>query len=55
MENKSHESISFEIESELSKPKEFLYTEEVKNILSSIFKGKKHKNLLLIIIYIKEM
>ena len=41
MENKLYESISFEIESELSKPKSLLYSKEVKNILSSIFKRKK--------------
>ena len=41
MENKLYESISFEIESELSKPKRFLYSKEVKDILSSIFKRKK--------------
>ena len=38
METKSYESISFEVESELSKPKKFLATEEVNNILSFIFK-----------------
>ena len=41
MDTKSYESITFEIESELSKPKRFLYSKEVKDILSSIFKRKK--------------
>ena len=41
METKSYESISFDIESELSKPDNFLYTEKVNHILSSIFKRAK--------------
>ena len=41
MDTKSYESITFEIETELSKPKRFLYSKEVKDILSSIFKRKK--------------
>jgi hypothetical protein len=44
METKSYDSISFEIESELSKPISFLSSEEVKNILSSLFKRKKVEN-----------
>ena len=43
MENKSYESISFEVESELSKPKHFLFKEEIKNILNSLFKRAKSK------------
>ena len=44
MDTKSYESITFEIESELSKPKRFLYSKEVKDILSSIFKRKKSQS-----------
>ena len=43
MENKSYESISFEVESELSKPKHFLFKKEIKNILNSLFKRAKSK------------
>ena len=41
MENKSYETITFEVESELSKPNHFLYKNEIKNILSSMFKRAK--------------
>ena len=41
MENKSYESITFEVESNLSKPKGLLWRKEIDNILSSIFKRAK--------------
>ena len=43
MDNKSSESITFEVESELSKPKRFLYNDKIKDILSSIFIRAKSK------------
>ena len=43
MEAKSYETISFEVESELSKPKHFLFKKEIKNILNSLFKRAKSK------------
>ena len=45
MENKSYESITFEVEKDLSKPNKLIYEKEIKNILSSIFKrGNDYKN-----------
>ena len=41
MENKSYESITFEVESELSKPQKLLYYKEIDNILSSNFRRAK--------------
>ena len=42
MENKSYESITFEVESDLSKPNRLLYCKEKGQILSSIFKRAKN-------------
>ena len=45
MENKSYESITFDVESDLSKPKSPIYCDEIKSILSSIFvRGTDYKN-----------
>ena len=42
MNNQSYESITFEVEKGLNKPKERYYNREIKNILSSTFeRGKK--------------
>ena len=52
MNNQSYESITFEVEKGLNKPKERYYNREIKYILSSTFeRGKKKKK---IIIYQKE-
>ena len=45
MEKKSFETISFEVEKELSKPKQPLYYKKIENILSSTFERiKDYKN-----------
>ena len=45
MENKKYESITFDVETDLSKPKSPIYCREIKSILSSIFvRGTDYKN-----------
>ena len=45
MENKSYESITFDVEKDLSKPNKILYYREIKDMLSSIFvRGNDYKN-----------
>ena len=45
MENKSYESITFDVETNLSKPKKPIYCDEIESILSSIFvRGTDYKN-----------
>ena len=42
MESKSYESITFEVESDLSKPNRLLYCDEIDKMLSSIFQRAKN-------------
>ena len=45
MENKSYESITFDVEKDLSKPNKYIYTKKIKDILTSIFvRGNDYKN-----------
>ena len=45
VENKPYESITFDVETDLSKPKAPIYCKEIKSILSSIFqRGTDYKN-----------
>ena len=46
MENKSYESINFEVQKGLSKPKEFLYSKNQDKIFNSIFIRKKKNSYL---------
>ena len=46
MESKSYESITFEVENGLSKPKHFLYSMNQDEILNSIFTRKKKNSYL---------
>ena len=49
MENKSYESITFEVENGLDEPKHFLYSMSIDEIFNSIFIRKKRIVILAVI------